>query len=57
MAGVTGGHKLKAFLRKAIAAQASSVKSLEVGFFDAEESKKASANEFGIPGAVPSASV
>ena len=47
MAGVTGGHKLKAFLRKAIAAQASSVKSLEVGFFDPKQAAKAVVNEFG----------
>ena len=37
MAGVTGGHKLKAFLRKAARAQAGSVKSLEVGFFDSAQ--------------------
>ncbi len=51
MAGVTGGHKINRFLKKALAAQASSVTSLEVGFFDAEQSRKASANEFGIPSA------
>ena len=51
MAGVTGGKKLDRFLKKAIAAQQTSVKSLEVGFFEPEQARKASANEFGVPSA------
>ena len=54
MAGVTGGHRLKAFLRKAARAQAGSVKSLEVGFFDSARypdgeavTNVAAKNEFG----------
>ena len=46
MAGVTGGNKLKAFFKKAAAAQARRVKGGEVGFFG-KQAQTAALNEFG----------